>query len=184
VRGRGPGERLRGSPLLALNTRAAFETVIYVEEDAVARDGLARRVNRHPRGKTAQILGGDCNAVIEDVIAKMPKRYLSLVFVDPVGVVDLDPLAIERLAVSRNVDLIILFAQQMSVNRNKWQWRVSEEETPLDRLLGRQWRTSLTPEVQQFMGVLRGSTTSMFAHTTVLGKAKAWITNRREVPLR
>jgi hypothetical protein len=29
------------------------------------------------------------------------------------------------------------------------------DDTPLDRLLGPEWRTKLTPEVAQFMGLLR-----------------------------
>ena len=36
---------------------------------------------------------------------------------------DLDIGTIQKLANSWNVDLIILFAQNMSVNRNRWQWR-------------------------------------------------------------
>ena len=169
----GSGEELRGSPRLALDTRAPFDTVICVEEDAVAREALAERLDRHERSKTAQVLPGDCNVIIGDVIVKMPRRYLSLVFIDPVGVVDLDPATLERLATSRNVDLIILFAQQMSVNRNRWQWRESEDETAMDRLLGRQWRNALTPEVQQFMTVLRG-----FGFTFVEGARRAFKNKR------
>ena len=37
----------------------------------------------------------------------------------------------------------------MSVNRNRWQWIGAVEDTPLDRVLGRRdWRTTMTPEVE------------------------------------
>jgi three-Cys-motif partner protein len=83
----------------------------------------------------------------------MPKRNLSLVFIDPEGVKDLDMDTIRKLAKARNVDLILLFAQNMSVNRNKWKW-LKQTDAPLDKLLPN-WRTEQTPEVMQFMEELR-----------------------------
>jgi three-Cys-motif partner protein len=153
----GTGEELRGSPLLALDTAKAFDTVICVEQDDRARDALAQRIRAHGRGNTAEVLSGDCNAIIGQVIGRMPHGFLSLVFIDPEGVSGLDADTMRALADRRLfVDLIILFPQQMSVNRNRWQWIGSVEDTPLDRVLdGRDWRTNPTPEVVQFMELLR-----------------------------
>jgi three-Cys-motif partner protein len=153
----GTGEELRGSPLLALDTKKPFDTVLCVEQDGQARDALDRRIRRHERGNTAEVLPGDCNEIIGQVISKMPRGFLSLVFVDPEGVSRLDADTMRALADQRLfVDLIVLFPQGMSVNRNRWQWVGAVDDTPLDRVLGgREWRTNPTPEVAQFMGLLR-----------------------------
>jgi three-Cys-motif partner protein len=152
------GEELRGSPLLALDTRKPFDTVLCVEQDDEARDTLEQRLRRHARGNTAEVLPGDCNAIIGQVISKMPRGFLSLVFIDPEGVSGLEADTMRALADQRLfVDLIILFPQGMSMNRNRWQWVGAVDDTPLDRVLGgREWRTSPTPEVVQFMELLRG----------------------------
>jgi three-Cys-motif partner protein len=152
------GEELRGSPLLALDTKKPFDTVLCVEQDDVARDALDRRVRRHGRSSTAEVLSGDCNEIVARVISKMPRGFLSLVFVDPEGVSGLDADTMRALADHQLfVDLIVLFPQGMSVNRNRWQWVGAVEDTPLDRVLdGREWRTNPTPEVAQFMELLRG----------------------------
>jgi three-Cys-motif partner protein len=147
-------EELDGSPLLALRTKTPFSTVVCIEEDLEARQALEERVRR--RGQTAEILPGDCNAIIDNVIDKMPKRNLSLVFIDPEGVKDLDITTIKKLGKARKVDLIVLFAQNMAVNRNRWQW-LTQTDTPLDKLLGGRWRTEKTPEVIQFMEALKTS---------------------------
>jgi three-Cys-motif partner protein len=151
------GGELPGSPLLALDTKKPFDTVICVEQDDEARDALERRVRRHTRGNTVQVLAGDCNAIIGNVVTRMPRGFLSLVFIDPEGVSGLDADTMRALADQRmSVDLIVLFPQGMSVNRNRWQWIGSAEDTPLDRVLdGREWRTNTTPEVVQFMVLLR-----------------------------
>ncbi|PYR47872.1 MAG: hypothetical protein DMF89_17650 [Acidobacteria bacterium] len=153
----GTGEELRGSPLLALDTKKPFDVVLCVEQDAEAREALTQRIQRHPRGRSAEVLPGDCNAIITRVIGKIPADYLSLVFIDPEGVSGLEADTMTALASRRLfVDLIILFPQQMSVNRNRWQWIGAVEDTPLDRVLGRRdWRTTMTPEVVQFMDLLR-----------------------------
>jgi three-Cys-motif partner protein len=150
------GEELRGSPLLALDTRRPFDTVLCVEQDDEARDALAQRVRRHERGSTVQVLPGDSNAIIGDIVGMMPRDFLSLAFIDPEGVSGLHADTMRALANKRLfVDLIVLFPQGMSVNRNRWQWVGAVEDTPLDRLLGREWRAKVTPEVAQFMDLMR-----------------------------
>lgn len=150
-------EELRGSPLLALDTKKPFDKVLCVEQDNEARDVLEQRVRRHERANTVEVLPGDCNVIIAKVIAKMPRGFLSMVFIDPEGVSGIDAETMRALADRRLfVDLIILFPQQMSVNRNRWQWVGAVDDTPLDAALGgRQWRTNPTPEVVQFMELLR-----------------------------
>jgi three-Cys-motif partner protein len=154
----GTKDELRGSPLLALDTKKPFDTILCVEQDDDARDALDQRVHRHTRGKTAEVLAGDCNEIIGQVISKMPRGFLSLVFIDPEGVSGLDADTMRALADQRlSVNVIVLFPQGMSVNRNRWQWIGAVEDTPLDRVLGgREWRTNPTPEVVLFMELLRG----------------------------
>lgn len=164
------GEELRGSPLLALDTKQSFDAIICVEQDEEAREALKQRVERHPRGATVKVLAGDCNAIIGQVIARMPQGYLSLVFIDPEGVSGLNAETMRALADRRLfVDVIILFPQQMSVNRNRWQWRGAPADTPLDRAVGTDWRTKMTPEVVQFMDLLRD-----FGFTFVAGAGRAF----------
>jgi three-Cys-motif partner protein len=151
------GEELHGSPLLALDTRQPFDKVICVEQDDEARNALEQRIGRHAQGATAEVLPGDSNAIIQQVIDKMPPGLLSLVFIDPEGVSGLDADTMRALSVPQLfVDIIVLFPQGMSVNRNRWQWVGAVDDTPLDRVLGqREWRTDPTPVVVQFMDLLR-----------------------------
>jgi hypothetical protein len=61
----------------------------------------------------------------------------------------------------------------MSVNRNRWQWVGAPDDTPLDRALPPDWRTNPTPEVVQFMELLRG-----FGFTFVRGAGRAFKNTR------
>lgn len=148
-------DEILGSPLLALGTRTAFDRVICVEADPVAFEALQHRVARHPRAGTATLILGDCNDVIEDVLAAIPPRHLALAFIDPEGVKGFEFATVERLA-ERNTDFIVLFPQNMAINRNREKWWASPQETPLDKLLGPNWREHREPEVRQFMERLAG----------------------------
>jgi three-Cys-motif partner protein len=150
------GLEIDGSPLRALNTEVAFDKIICVEADPVALDALQQRVARHPRGQTVKIIPGDCRVVIEKVIAEIPQRHLALAFIDPEGVLGFEFETVERLT-KRNTDFIFLFAQNMSINRNRDKWLAAPSgETPLDRLLGPNWRQDPEPEVRQFMDRMEG----------------------------
>jgi len=149
------GVEIHGSPLLALGTKNPFDRIVCVEADPVAYEALQRRVAGHPRGHTARLILGDCNGVIDEVLAEIPERHLALVFSDPEGVKGFEFATLERLT-ERNTDFILLFPQNMAINRNRDKWLKSPDETPLDRPLGPDWRQHQEPEVRQFMERMQG----------------------------
>jgi three-Cys-motif partner protein len=150
-----PREVIPGSPLLALRTRWPFDRVICVEADPEAHDALRRRLTAEPRGASAVAIPGDCNDVIDRVIAEIPEGHLSLAFLDPTGV-SFTLETVRRLVAGRAVDLVVLFPQGMSVNRNRWQWIGAADDTPLDLMLERRdWRTQIIPEVVLFIERVR-----------------------------
>jgi three-Cys-motif partner protein len=61
----GTEEELDGSPLLALRTKVPFDTVLLVEEDAASHAALDERVRNHSRASSAEVLAGNCNAIID-----------------------------------------------------------------------------------------------------------------------
>jgi len=150
------GEDIPGSPLLALGTKKAFDKIVCVEADPLAYEALQRRVTADARSKTVKLIPGDCNEVIDEVLAEIPPRHLALAFIDPEGVRGFEFATVQRLT-ERNTDFIILFPQNMAINRNRDKWLAAPPgETPLDRLLGPDWRQHREPEVQQFMERLEG----------------------------
>jgi len=150
------GQDIPGSPLLALGTKKPFDKVVCVEADPVAYEALQARVAAHERGKTVKLILGDCNEVIDEVLAEIPARHLALAFIDPEGVKGFEFATVQRLT-ERNTDFIILFPQNMAVNRNRDKWLAAPPGvTPLDSLLGSNWRQHREPEVRQFMERLEG----------------------------
>jgi three-Cys-motif partner protein len=149
------GEEIAGSPLLALGTRTPFDKIVCVEADPVAYEALQQRVAAHPRGNTVKLILGDCNELVDDVLAEIPQRHLALAFIDPEGVKGFEFATVQRLA-QRNTDFIVLFPQNMAINRNRDKWRDATHETALDKLLGPNWRQHREPEVRQFMERMEG----------------------------
>jgi len=149
------GAEIPGSPLLALGTKKAFDRIVCVEADPVAYEALQRRVAAHPRGDTVRLILGNCNEVIDEVLAEVPPRHLALAFIDPEGVKGFEFATVERLT-ERNTDFIVLFPQNMAINRNRDKWLAASHETPLDKLLGPNWRQHPEPEVRQFMERMEG----------------------------
>jgi len=150
------GEDIPGSPLRALETKKPFDKIVCVEADPVAYEALEARVAAHLRGNTVKLILGDCNEVIDEVLAEIPERHLALVFIDPEGVKGFEFATVERLT-ERHADFIILFPQNMAINRNRDKWLAAPPgETPLDKLLGPDWREHPEPEVQQFMERMKG----------------------------
>jgi len=149
------GAEIPGSPRLALETKKAFDRIVCVEADSVAYEALQRRIAAHPRNDTVRLILGDCNEVIDEVLAEIPKGHLALAFIDPEGVKGFEFATVERLT-ERRTDFIVLFPQNMAINRNRDKWLAASHETPLDKLLGPNWRQHPEPEVRQFMELMGG----------------------------
>jgi three-Cys-motif partner protein len=67
VRLRGAGQKLMGSPLLALGVPDPFDKYIYCEKDPELLDALQSRVSRYSPTASATFICGDCNEKIDEI---------------------------------------------------------------------------------------------------------------------
>jgi three-Cys-motif partner protein len=81
-----------------------------------------------------QVLNGDANALIKEIVAEVPERTLSLVFLDPYSL-ELDFATVRQLA-TRRADLIIFFPDRLDILRNQGVYYRSNPQSNLDRVLG------------------------------------------------
>lgn len=131
-------EEIDGSPLIALNAPYAFAGYFFVDSNREVLDVLSERCKSHPNFGRINFCLGDCNSVINDVIKDIPKRSLSLAFIDPTGL-QFKFATLQKLA-QRKVDLIITFPDGMAIKRNIKKF-LEEPHSPLDDMVGdRQWR--------------------------------------------
>ena len=99
-------EIMDGSPLISL--RHPFTDHIFVELDPDAVAALRSRTSRASGGRRINVIEGDCNTVIDDVIALIPRYALVFAFVDPTNwQVRFE--TIRRLAETRRVDVLVSF---------------------------------------------------------------------------
>lgn len=122
-----------GSPLIGF--RWKFTDHIYVELEAPAAAALDQRCGPWKAGRFVNVLPGDCNARIGDVVNLLPKYGLTLAFVDPTNwQITFD--TIRTLTADRRVDLLVsFFGGQMK--------RVARLDQPrLDAFFGTsRWKT-------------------------------------------
>ncbi len=82
-------EIIEGSPLIAARTEPPFTKLILVEDDPESRDALESRLRRDFPSRSFKMIPGDCNQVIDQVIAEIPppppkgKGVLTVCFADP-----------------------------------------------------------------------------------------------------
>jgi three-Cys-motif partner protein len=88
-----------------------------------------------------QVLNGDANALIKEIVAEVPERTLSLVFLDPYSL-ELDFATVRQLA-TRRADLIIYFPDKLDIQRNVDAYYFDNPQSNLDRVLGSgvDWRS-------------------------------------------
>ena len=98
-----------GSPLIAAQSRNPFSALHLCELDQKKYKALEKRVNKyHPE---VQIVNGDANLKIPEIINEVPPRSLSLAFLDPFGLhLDFETLKILGL---RRADLVIFFPDHL-----------------------------------------------------------------------
>ncbi len=148
---RDTGEILLGSPLLALTAPYPFTGYYFVEYNEVNAEALRRRCGAWPDQTCIHIQRGDCNVLVDDIVAeikrderslglaKRPKGSLNLAFLDPQGM-ELHWATVAKLASVRRMDLIINYPQY-GLSRNMRQAFASRAETAVDRFFGdRGWR--------------------------------------------
>ncbi len=138
-----------GSPLIAAQTANPFSALHLCELDEVKYNVLRQRVKKYH--SQVQILHGDANEKISEIIYDIPGGSLSLAFLDPFGL-HLDFKTLRTLG-SKRADLIIFFPDHLDAKRNWEKYYLDNPESNLDRCLGEgtDWRAILnkTPNERQ-----------------------------------
>jgi len=134
-------KRVPGSPLIAANAPKPFARGLICEKNPRLAKACETRLARTPVRDRFQVLVGDCNEVIDQVVAVIPNRTLTLAFIDPTGLhARFETIA--ALSERGRVDLLVLFADAYDIQRNlKQYW--DDPKSKLDRVLGPglNWRT-------------------------------------------
>lgn len=138
-----------GSPLIAAQSPNPFSVLHLCELDQVKCDVLGKRVQKYHT--EVQVLNGDANEKISEIVTEIPARSLSLAFLDPFGLhLEFETLRILGL---RRADLIIFFPDHLDAKRNWEKYYLDNPESSLDRCLGSgaDWRAILdkTPNERQ-----------------------------------
>jgi three-Cys-motif partner protein len=142
------GKVLKGSPLLALSVVNPFDKYIFCEKGDDKNiwriDALRSRVKKLSDGKEVEVIDGDCNEKIDEIISKIPKKYgqkvLTFCFVDPFSL-DLQFNTLRKLATEHRTDFLVLLALMMDANRNVVHYE-KEDNDKIDLFLDdREWRS-------------------------------------------
>jgi three-Cys-motif partner protein len=135
VKVEGSGKVLKGSPLLALSVSHPFDKYIFCEKGDDKNpwqiNTLKSRIGKLSIGKDVEIVEGDCNENIDEIISKIPKKHgqkvLTFCFVDPFSL-NLHFDTLEKLAIKHRVDFLVLLALMMDANRNVVHYEKEESE--------------------------------------------------------
>ena len=133
---RDSGQELEGSPFLSL--RYAFSRYVFVDVPDVALT-LKDRLNQHPQSSKVSVIEGDCNSVVDKVLATMPTDYLTLIFIDPTGL-QIKFRTIQKLVHNRSVDLLMTLQFGMGIKMNLPQYLQTEGKALSDFLGNSEWR--------------------------------------------
>lgn len=126
--------RLPGSTLIASHAPKPFTKIIAVELDGKNAQALRTRLEASGTATPWRVLDGDCNKLIDQVVAEIPTGALTLAFLDPEGF-DAHFDTLRQLADARRVDFLLLFADSIDLLRNISQY-VNEQQSKVDRMLG------------------------------------------------
>lgn len=123
------GQVVDGSPLIALrHTKAAFTKVVLCDMDAENIAALKQRTASD--AARTDIVQGDCNTRIDDLVKLLPPHGLNMAFVDPFALSALSFATLRALAKAERMDLILHFPTA-DIKRNH-----QNNEDALERFLG------------------------------------------------
>lgn len=127
-----------GSPMIAAKAPYPFTRLHLCEQDKEKYEALQTRITSIRTD--SQILCGDANEKIKEILDPIPVKALSLVFLDPFGL-HLEYSTIKQLS-GRRADLIIFFPDRLDVLRNWASYYFDNPDSNLDRYLGEDsnWR--------------------------------------------
>lgn len=131
-----------GSPLIAAKAPYPFTRLHLCEIKSDKYEALAIRVKKFC--PDAQIIHGDANEKVHEILKEIPRNTLSLAFLDPFGL-HLDYETLRSLADKRS-DLIIFFPDHLDASRNWLKYYWDNPNSNLDACLGQgaNWRDELS----------------------------------------
>jgi three-Cys-motif partner protein len=137
------GRRIPGSPLIAAHAPKPFHRILVCEKDKELADACSSRLACSPASGRFDVIIGDCNDAIHELVKHIPDRALTLAFVDPTGL-HARFKTIETLSKYGRVDLLVLFADAYDIVRNLDRY-TKQPDSPLDLALGEgsEWRQKL-----------------------------------------
>ena len=111
------GKRIPGSTLIAAHASKPFRKIIACELDEDLASACNVRLDNAYAASRKTVLVGDCNRLIDQVVALIPDRALTLAFVDPEAL-HANFSTLRTLTSGRRVDLLVLFADRIDIVRN------------------------------------------------------------------
>jgi len=136
--------RVPGSVLIAAKMSKPFVKILACEKNPDFAKACRIRLSRTSVRSRCEVLVGDCNERVHEIVDRIPKGALTLVFIDPKGL-DARFETIAALAQRRRVDFVSLFADAYDINRNAEYHYRRDPDSKLDQVLGPDsgWREKL-----------------------------------------
>jgi len=135
------GKRLPGSPLIAAYATKPFSKIIACELDPVLASACRKRLDNSPAKEQVVVFEGDCNLHVNEIVQLIPKRSLTLAFIDPEAL-HVQFNTVKQIASCGAVDLLILVADAFDISRNVDKYYFNNQQSKLDYFLGHDsnWR--------------------------------------------
>ena len=131
-----------GSPLIAAQLPVRFHQLHLVDSSPRKLEALTRRLQRFQQPTNPQLILGDANKCVGDVISQVPSGALSLAFLDPYGL-HLHYETLKTLA-QRRVDFVIFFPDHIDALRNHEFYYKKNPNSKLTQVLGTdEWEPAL-----------------------------------------
>jgi three-Cys-motif partner protein len=139
-----PDRRFPGSAIIAAHAPKPFAKIIACEKDKSRAEACRVRLGNTSVADRCEVLEGDCNELVGQLVSKIPRRALTLAFIDPKGL-DVQFSTVTTLSNNARVDFVVLFADALDINRNAEHVYRSDPRSKLDQFLGpdSNWREEL-----------------------------------------
>lgn len=137
-----------GSALIAAQMPHRFTKLHLCESKRNRFQALKTRLTRFQQPNEPQLIHGDANEHVGEIVSQLPDGTLSVAFLDPYGLhLNFDTL---RQLSTKRVDLIVFFPDHLDALRN-WKINLQEPDSNLDRVLGttawRQLNNTVAPDL-------------------------------------
>jgi spore photoproduct lyase len=140
-------EEIDGSALVSLSVKFPFKKYFMVELDSDAVNALEKRAEKKSFKDRVKIIPGNCNEKIDEIIAGIPEKSLSLAVVDPTGL-HIKFETLKKLTEYLRIDLIITFPEGMDIKRNLSKY-IKQSHGILDDYIGDEnWRQLFQQDIR------------------------------------